>query len=52
MAEWPVRTLSELVTLQRGIDLPTSKRSEGDVPIMGSFGITGYHGEAAVQGPG
>ena len=52
MVEWPVRTLGDLVTLQRGIDLPTSKRSEGEVPIMGSFGITGYHNEAPMPGPG
>ena len=52
MVEWPNRTLGDLVTLQRGIDLPTSKRSEGEVPVMGSFGITGYHNEAAMPGPG
>jgi len=52
MAEWPKKTLGDLVTLQRGIDLPAAKRAEGDVPIMGSFGVTGYHNEAAVPGPG
>lgn len=52
MGEWPVRTLGSLVTLQRGIDLPAGRRNVGAVPIMGSFGITGYHDEAAVQGPG
>ena len=52
MVEWPTRTLGDLVTLQRGMDLPTSKRSEGEVPVMGSFGITGYHNEAAMPGPG
>ena len=52
MVEWPTRTLGDLVTLQRGIDLPTTKRSEGDVPVMGSFGVTGFHNEAAMLGPG
>ena len=52
MGEWPTRTLGDLVTLQRGIDLPASRRSEGEVPIMGSFGITGYHNEFAMPSPG
>ena len=52
MSEWPTKTLGDLVTLQRGIDLPASKRSDGQVPIMGSFGITGYHNKAAMSGPG
>ena len=52
MVEWPTRTLGDLVTLQRGIDLPSTKRSEGDVPVMGSFGVTGFHNEAAMLGPG
>ena len=52
MGEWPEKTLGDLVTLQRGIDLPATKRAEGEVPIMGSFGVTGYHDEAAMLGPG
>ena len=52
MGEWATRTLGDLVTLQRGIDLPTAKRSDGEVPIMGSFGITGFHNKAARPGPG
>lgn len=38
--------------MQRGHDLPTQSRGDGSVPIMGSFGITGYHNEAKVKGPG
>lgn len=52
MADWPLKTIGDLVTLQRGIDLPTPKRVHGPVPIMGSFGITGFHNKAARQGPG
>ena len=52
MGEWPEKTLGDLVTLQRGIDLPATKRAGGEVPIMGSFGVTGYHDEAAMLGPG
>ncbi|UNU45110.1 restriction endonuclease subunit S [Sphingopyxis sp. YF1] len=51
-SRWPVRTLGDLVTLQRGIDLPNQNRRLGNVPIMGSFGITGYHDQARCKGPG
>ena len=44
--------LSDLITLQRGFDLPTARRKEGDVPVIASTGIAGYHNEAKVQGPG
>ena len=52
MDEWPLRTIGDLVTLQRGIDLPSQDRNDGRVPIMGSFGVTGFHDEAACRGPG
>jgi type I restriction enzyme S subunit len=47
-----VKPLGELITLQRGHDLPSQNRIEGDVPIMGSSGITGYHNEVKTSGPG
>jgi type I restriction enzyme S subunit len=50
--EWHQRTVGDLVTLQRGIDLPDAERRRGSVPIMGSFGVTGWHDEAACEGPG
>ena len=43
MGEWSRRPLGEVLTLQRGHDLPTGSRSFGSVPVIGSFGITGYH---------
>jgi type I restriction enzyme S subunit len=52
MKEWPLRTIGDLVMLQRGIDLPDHSRGVGDIPIMGSFGITGRHNVAACKGPG
>lgn len=52
MGEWSRKTIGDLVLLQRGIDLPDAERRPGSVPIMGSFGITGRHGEAACKGPG
>ncbi len=45
-------TLGDFVTLQRGHDLPESKRRPGNVPVIGSFGITGYHDTAKAKGPG
>jgi type I restriction enzyme S subunit len=44
--------LGDFVTLQRGHDLPDQQRRPGDVPILGSFGITGWHDEASAKGPG
>jgi type I restriction enzyme S subunit len=49
---WPVKTLGDVCELQRGHDLPTPKRREGKVPILGSTGITGFHDVALYDGPG
>lgn len=52
MSSWDDTTLAEVVTLQRGHDLPTTSRGTGTVPVIGSFGITGYHDVAKYSGPG
>jgi len=49
---WEKKPLGELLTLQRGFDLPVSKRKDGRFPIYASTGINGYHAEAKVKGPG
>jgi len=49
---WKSMTLGDFVTLQRGHDLPQQVRHSGSVPILGSFGITGFHDQAKAQGPG
>lgn len=49
---WEKKPLGDLLTLQRGFDLPVSKRKEGRFPIYASTGINGYHAEAKVKGPG
>src|SRR5260221_12516598 len=49
---WKRMPLGAFVTLQRGHDLPEDRRRRGDVPILGSFGITGWHDEAKASGPG
>ncbi|WP_298860747.1 restriction endonuclease subunit S [uncultured Microbacterium sp.] len=52
MSEWSTQPLSEVIELQRGHDLPSSERADGSVPIIGSFGVTGYHDRAMYEGPG
>lgn len=49
---WTRMPLGEFVTLQRGHDLPDEQRRPGSVPILGSFGITGWHDETKALGPG
>lgn len=49
---WTQMPLGEFVSLQRGHDLPDERRRKGPVPILGSFGITGWHDEARASGPG
>ena len=46
------RKLGEIITLHRGYDLPSSKRLTGEVPIISSGGLTGWHNEAKVAPPG
>ncbi len=47
-----VISLVEVATLQRGFDLPSSKRIDGNIPIVSSGGITGNHITFKVKGPG
>ena len=51
-SEWPQVPLGEVITLQRGFDLPSRDRKPGKVPILSSSGITDYHSEVRVPGPG
>lgn len=47
-----LKSLSDLVELQRGHDLPSHERMEGSVPVIGSFGVTGWHNVERYSGPG
>ena len=49
---WERVPLGEVMTLQRGHDLPSQDRIEGDVPIVSSSGITGYHDKKKADAPG
>lgn len=49
---WREVQLGDVIRLKRGHDLPASARVLGDVPIVSSSGITGFHNVAKVAGPG
>jgi len=49
---WENTTLGEVIRLRRGHDLPAQSRIHGDIPIVSSSGITGYHNVSKVSGPG
>jgi type I restriction enzyme, S subunit len=49
---WKTIPLGSVATLQRGFDLPADSRREGPYPVISSGGLTGYHSQAKVSGPG
>ena len=49
---WNDCALGDVLTLKRGHDLPEKQRVYGDVPVVSSSGITGYHNEPKAQPPG
>jgi len=49
---WCNARLGDACTLKRGYDLPEGCRVDGDVPVVSSSGITGYHNEKKVEAPG
>ena len=50
--EWLETSLGEVIELKRGYDLPRYKRVPGSVPLVSSSGVSDYHVEAKVKGPG
>jgi len=48
----PRGRLTDVVTLQRGFDLPDAQRQSGSIPVVASTGIVGFHSEKKVDGPG
>ena len=50
--EWKKITLGELVTFQRGHDLPKNQRTIGNFPLVSSSGIVDSHNEFKAKGPG
>ncbi|MFO0106929.1 MAG: restriction endonuclease subunit S [Burkholderiales bacterium] len=51
-SEWVSCTLGDILTLQRGMDLPVQDRTNGNYPVVASTGIVGFHTEGPVKGPG
>lgn len=49
---WREMQLGDVIRLKRGHDLPASARIPGDIPIVSSSGVTGFHNVAKVAGPG
>lgn len=49
---WSWGVLGDLLTLQRGFDLPSSQRVDGDFPVVSASGVSGTHDERRVAGPG
>ncbi|WP_249414921.1 MULTISPECIES: restriction endonuclease subunit S [unclassified Citrobacter] len=50
--KWEKVRLGDVAELQRGFDLPSTQRIEGEIPIVSSSGITGFHVEAKAKAPG
>jgi len=48
---WEVKRLETIVELAYGAALPESHRNKGDVPVVGSNGIVGYHDKPLTKGP-
>lgn len=45
-------SLGDQITLQRGFDITQKQCEEGPYPVVSSGGISAYHSEAKVKGPG
>jgi type I restriction enzyme S subunit len=50
--KWNTRRLGDVLTLKRGHDLADNLRRDGDIPVVSSSGITGFHSEAKAKAPG
>ncbi|MDF1614831.1 restriction endonuclease subunit S [Desulfurivibrio dismutans] len=49
---WEVKKIGEILELAYGKSLPATKRRAGDIPVYGSGGMSGFHNEKLVDGPG
>lgn len=49
---WTVLPLTEVMTLQRGHDLPAKDRRNGPFPVVAATSTVGYHDQYKVEGPG
>ena len=51
-AHWDVVPLKRAIELQRGHDLPSDSRTEGEYPVVSSGGSISTHNEYRAKGPG
>lgn len=51
MGNWQTYQLGDLITFQRGHDLPKTKMQGSTYPVIGSNGIIGYHDEYTTEAP-
>lgn len=49
---WKPAVLQDLVLLQRGFDITKAQQAEGEIPVYSSSGLSSWHNEAKVEGPG
>ena len=49
---WEIRRLKWAITFQRGYDLPSHEREEGDIPVVSSSGVSSTHSRALACAPG
>ena len=52
MRKWVAGKIGDLLTLQRGFDITKKIQSDGLYPVVSSGGISSYHNEFKVIGPG
>lgn len=50
-SNYELKPFNEVCTLEYGTSLPKKKRIDGDYPVVGSNGVTGYHNEYLIEGP-
>ena len=50
-SSFALRPFEDVCTLEYGASLPKATRVEGPFPVVGSNGITGYHGDFLIEGP-
>jgi type I restriction enzyme S subunit len=50
-SNWEKVKLGEVLTFQRGYDLTHNEMKGGEIPVVGSSEIIGYHNESKVKSP-
>lgn len=50
-SQFDLLPFDQVCTLEYGAALPKEKRIDGEYPVLGSNGITGYHNEYLIKGP-